>query len=70
MRLGSPFRNRDFFPISGVPISALFFILHLMIVSSWRDWRIVVRLIRVAAGTGRLVRVTVRSRRHSIVLRN
>jgi hypothetical protein len=51
MRLGSAFRSRDLFPIAGMPIATLFFVLSLTIVSSGRDWNIVIRLIRIAAGT-------------------
>jgi hypothetical protein len=59
MRFWRTFRSWDFFPITRVPIAALSFILNLAIIASWRDWRIVVRLIRVAAGSRRFVRIAV-----------
>jgi hypothetical protein len=60
MRLRSSFRKRHFFPIAVVAIAALPLVLDL-IISRRRDGYVVVRLIRVAAGTrrccvGRVVR--------------
>lgn len=63
MRFGSAFRNGNFLPITGMTISALVFILDL-IVSSRRNWHIVVGLIRVSAGTGRLVGIALRFSPH------
>src|SRR5450631_991267 len=57
MRFWSAFRSRDLFPIARVPIAALVLILDLAIISSVRNWNIVIRLIRVAAGSSRFVRI-------------
>jgi hypothetical protein len=64
MRLGSTLRNRDFFPIAGVPISGLIFDLDLMVGSSGRNWHIGIWLIRVSARTGWLVGVAPRFTGH------
>jgi hypothetical protein len=62
MRFRSAFGRRDFFPIAGVTIAAFFLILNITVVSCGRNWDIVVRLIRVAAGTRWYIRVTLRAR--------
>jgi len=64
MRFGSAFWSRDLFPIAGMPIATLFIVLNLTIVSSGRDPNIVVRLIRIAAGTSRVFGFVLRCRRH------
>jgi hypothetical protein len=54
MRLGSALRKRHFFSIPGVAVAALSLVLDL-IISARRDRCIVVRLIWIAAWTGRCV---------------
>jgi hypothetical protein len=54
MRLWGALWKRHFFPIAGVAIAALPLVLDLIICGR-RDGHIVVRLIRVAAGTRRCI---------------
>ena len=64
MRFGSAFGNWDFLPIAGVAIATLFFVLYIPIVSSRRNYDIVVGLIWIAAGARWLLGITLRFRRH------